>query len=248
ASLDATQDGDNIFKSQSTTMPNVDIPQGMDTEGHTSGSRESRMEHTFELMDDIPPKPHDLPLTGVLNLENAKDAQAVEILKLKQVASLDNDLDEEDASKQERIKDKTARMIRESDFDKLHDDMQDAQEEIVNTATDGVSTVSTLVTTAGVTISTVEPRTPPTTITVFDDKDVTMAIAKTLIKMKEQKAKEKGVAFREEEETPRITTTRSITTLQPLLAIDPKDKGKGVLVEKESDPSVKVKRSNQGDA
>ncbi|GKG19999.1 hypothetical protein Tco_0379800, partial [Tanacetum coccineum] len=62
--------------------------------------------------------------------------------KYRQVASLDNDLDEEDASKQERIKDKTARMIRESDFDKLHDDMQDAQKEIVNAATDGVSIIS----------------------------------------------------------------------------------------------------------
>ncbi|GJV47734.1 hypothetical protein Tco_1437946 [Tanacetum coccineum] len=46
-----------------------------------------------------------------------------------------------------------------------------------------------------VTISTVEPRTPPTTTTVFDDEDVTMAMAQTLIKMKEQKAKEKGVAI-----------------------------------------------------
>ncbi|GJX52407.1 hypothetical protein Tco_0280776, partial [Tanacetum coccineum] len=70
-------------------MPNVDIPQGMDTggsprhqetigdalaqtrservfekpnepplpEGHTSGSGEGSMEHTFELMDTIPPTP-----------------------------------------------------------------------------------------------------------------------------------------------------------------------------------------------
>ncbi|GJZ67001.1 hypothetical protein Tco_0630241 [Tanacetum coccineum] len=33
ASLDAAQDSDNIFKTQSTAMPNVDIPQGMDTGG-----------------------------------------------------------------------------------------------------------------------------------------------------------------------------------------------------------------------
>ncbi|GJR36011.1 hypothetical protein Tco_1211695 [Tanacetum coccineum] len=75
-----------------------------------------------------------------------------------------------------------------------------------------------------------------------------MAMAQTLIKMKEQKAKEKGVAFREEEEAPRITSTRSITTLQPLPTIDPKVKGKSVLVEEESDPSVKVKRSDQRDS
>ncbi|GJX07247.1 hypothetical protein Tco_0195179 [Tanacetum coccineum] len=67
------------------------------------------MEHTFELMDIIPPTPHDSPLLGgytpgsyegrlkleelmvmctklskqVLDLEKEKDAQAVKILKLK---------------------------------------------------------------------------------------------------------------------------------------------------------------------
>ncbi|GKE09181.1 hypothetical protein Tco_1412732 [Tanacetum coccineum] len=258
------------------------------SEGHTSGSGEGRMEHTFELTKSVPPTPHDSPLTGgytprsdegrlklqdlmvfctklskqVLDLENAKGAQVVEILKLKQrvkklerqrkssishprrrkyrqVESSDDDLDEEDASKQGRIKDKIMRMFKENDFDELHND---TQEETVDATTNGVSTVSVPVTTAGVTISTAEPRTPPITTTVFDDEDVTMAMAQTLIKMKEQKAKEKGVAFSEEEETPKLTTTRSITTLQPLSAIDPKDKGKGVLVEEEPDPSVKVKR------
>ncbi|GJY91659.1 hypothetical protein Tco_0507441 [Tanacetum coccineum] len=33
ASLDAAQDSDNIIRTQTTTMPNVDIPQGMDTGG-----------------------------------------------------------------------------------------------------------------------------------------------------------------------------------------------------------------------
>ncbi|GKC05686.1 hypothetical protein Tco_0997296 [Tanacetum coccineum] len=67
-------------------------------------------------------------------------------------------------------------------------------------------------------------RTPPTTTTVFDDEDVTMAMAQTLIKMKEEKAKEKGVAFKDVEDSSR--PVRSITTLQPLPSIDPKDKGK----------------------
>nr|GEW83599.1 putative reverse transcriptase domain-containing protein [Tanacetum cinerariifolium] len=34
------------------------------SEGHTSGSREGRMEHTFKLTDTIQPIPHDSPLTG----------------------------------------------------------------------------------------------------------------------------------------------------------------------------------------
>nr|GEV94979.1 hypothetical protein [Tanacetum cinerariifolium] len=51
----------------------------------------------------------------------------------------------------------------------------------------------------------------------------------------------KGVAFRDVKKTPRLI--RSTTTLQPLPSIDPKDKGKGVLVKEEL---VKVKRRDQG--
>ncbi|GJT58137.1 hypothetical protein Tco_0993191, partial [Tanacetum coccineum] len=96
ASLVAAHDNDNILKTQSTTMSNVDIPQGMDTggsprrqetiggtpaqtrfervleksnephlpKGHTSGSKECRMEHNFELMENVPHTPHDSPLLG----------------------------------------------------------------------------------------------------------------------------------------------------------------------------------------
>ncbi|GKF95579.1 hypothetical protein Tco_0288314, partial [Tanacetum coccineum] len=59
--------------------------------------------------------------------------------------------------------------------------------------------------------------------------------------MRSEKAKEKEVAFRDVEETPRLI--RSTTTLQPLLTLDPKDKGKGVLVKEEH---VIVKRRDQG--
>ncbi|GJV33701.1 hypothetical protein Tco_1394101 [Tanacetum coccineum] len=176
----------------------------------------------------------------VLDLEKEKDAQAVEILRLKKrvkrlerqrksstsqpkrrkyrhVESSDDDLDEEDASKQERKNDKSNHMLHESDFDGFDD-------ETVDDATTGVSTASAPVTTAGVAISTAEPRTPPTITTVFDDEDVTMAMAQTLIKIKEEKAKEKGVAFKDVKDSSR--PVRSITTLQPLPSIDLKDKGK----------------------
>ncbi|GKD83378.1 hypothetical protein Tco_1350217, partial [Tanacetum coccineum] len=236
--------------------------------GHTSRSGEGSTEHTFELMDTVPPTPHDSPLTGgyttrsdegrmklkelmaictklskqVLDLEKEKDAQAVEILKLKQrvkklerkrkssisyprrriymqVESSDDDLDEGDASKQRR------------------------EREIVHTTTTRVSAVSAPVTTTGVAISTAEPRTPPTTAaTALIDEDLT--IAQTLIKMKEDIAKEKGVAIKDVEDSPR--PIRSITTLQPLPTIDPKYKVKGVLVEEEPEKPEKVKTRDQG--
>ncbi|GKE30679.1 hypothetical protein Tco_1446063, partial [Tanacetum coccineum] len=65
----------------------------------------------------------------------------------------------------------------------------------------------------------------------------------TLIKIKEEKAKEKGVVIKDVEDSSRLV--RSITTLQPLPTIDPKDKGKGILQETES--VDKTKKKVQGD-
>ncbi|GJY11840.1 hypothetical protein Tco_0381149 [Tanacetum coccineum] len=316
----ADEDSDNIFKTQSTAMLNVDIPQGIDTggsprrqetmggtpaqtrservleqpnepplsESHTSGSGEGMMEQTFELTDNVPSTPNDSPLTGgyipgsdegrmkldelitlctklskqVLDLEKEKDDQAVEILYLKkrvkklerkrkssishprrkkyrQVETFSNDgLDEEDASKQGRRSDKIKPMFTDKDFEELDDHKENVEEETFDAATSRVST-------AAVTISTAKPRTPPSSTSVFDDEDVTMAMAQTLIKMKEHKAKEKGVAITDvEDSSSTIRPVRSIITLQPLPTIDPKDKGKGVLVKEEP---VKIKKKDQGD-
>ncbi|GJV09376.1 reverse transcriptase domain-containing protein [Tanacetum coccineum] len=52
--------------------------------------------------------------------------------------------------------------------------------------------------------------------------------------------KEKGVAIKDVEDSSR--PIRLITTLQPLPTIDPKDKGKGVLVEEEPEKLDKVKK------
>nr|GEV10557.1 reverse transcriptase domain-containing protein [Tanacetum cinerariifolium] len=85
------------------------------------------------------------------------------------------------------------------------------------------------VSTARPEVSVATPSTPPTTTTIFGDEYLT--IAQTLIKMRSEKAKEKGVAFRYVKEPPRLT--RSTTTLEPLPTIDLKDKCKGVLVKEE---------------
>ncbi|GJY67517.1 hypothetical protein Tco_0469755 [Tanacetum coccineum] len=113
------------------------------------------------------------------------------------------------------------------------------KELVVNTAGEGVSTAS-----VSETVSTAAQRTPPTTTTVFDDEDVTIAMAQTLIKIKEEKAKEKGVVIKNVEDSSR--PVRSITTLQPLLTINPKDKGKGIL--QETIYVEKTKEKVQGDA
>nr|GEV49587.1 hypothetical protein [Tanacetum cinerariifolium] len=91
-------------------------------------------------------------------------------------------------------------------------------------------------------VSTATPSTPLTTTTIFGNEDLT--IAQTLIKLRSDKAKEKGVAFRDVEEPPRLT--RSTITLQPLPTIHPKYKGKGVLVKEEPKKLEKVKRRDRG--
>nr|GEW03543.1 uncharacterized mitochondrial protein AtMg00810-like [Tanacetum cinerariifolium] len=73
ASLEAAQDSDNIIKTQTMAMPNVDIPYGIDTGGsprsqetmggHTSGSEDGKLEDNIKLTDTVP-TPHDSPLTG----------------------------------------------------------------------------------------------------------------------------------------------------------------------------------------
>ncbi|GKE96484.1 hypothetical protein Tco_1581339, partial [Tanacetum coccineum] len=83
------------------------------SEGHTSGSREGRMEHQFELMANVPITLYDSPLPG--GCTSGSDEGSLKLQELmtmctklsKQVASLDDDLIEEDASKQGRSNDKT---------------------------------------------------------------------------------------------------------------------------------------------
>ncbi|GKB91584.1 hypothetical protein Tco_0963856 [Tanacetum coccineum] len=177
-------------------------------EGHTFGSGEGSMEHTFELMDNVPPTPHDLPLSGGYTPGSDEGR-----LKLKELMAI---LKSQEIRKKEEVKHLTPNkedIQADSDFDVLDDDMEDVEGETVHTTTIGVSAVSAPVTTTGVAISTAQPRTPPTTAaTAFIDEDLT--IAQTLIKMKEEKVKEKGVAIKDVEDSPK--PIRSINTLQLL--------------------------------
>ncbi|GJX84644.1 hypothetical protein Tco_0335418 [Tanacetum coccineum] len=122
--------------------------------------------------------------------------------------------------------------------EELVEELVSAVPKIVSTARPELSTARPDVNVARQKDSAVEPRTPPTTTSIFDDEDITMA--QTLIKMKEEKAKEKGVSIKDIEDSSR--PERSILTLKPLLTIDPKDKGKSVLEEPE--PAKKMTRSD----
>ncbi|GJZ25876.1 putative ribonuclease H-like domain-containing protein [Tanacetum coccineum] len=104
-----------------------------------------------------------------------------------------------------------------------------------------ITTASAPITIVGVSVSTAEPSTPPTTTTVIEDEDLT--IAQTLLKMRseksKEKAKEKGVSSETATRPTRGVTmqepseTASIPIVPPQQQLDPKDKGKGKMVEQE---------------
>ncbi|GJZ90541.1 hypothetical protein Tco_0662468 [Tanacetum coccineum] len=205
--------------------------------GHTSRSREGRMAHTFKLMDYYINLHPMIPLQEVLDLEKEKDTQAVE--------SSNDDLDVKDASKQGRKSDKT-RMFKDGNFDRLDDDMENVKGETVYAATSGVSTTGALVSTARPIVSIAGPSTSVagTSTGILEDEMVTMA--DTLIAIRQTRTRP---SYLPRPTSVVITDTeqeqRRLTTPPPSQPSDTRDKGKGIMIE--PDPSVKIKRSDQGD-
>ncbi|GKE19512.1 hypothetical protein Tco_1427089, partial [Tanacetum coccineum] len=81
--------------------------------------------------------------------------------------------------------------------------------------------------------------------TIFRDDET---IAQFVVTMSQNKTKQKGFEIKEIKDTdrPRTTTERSIITLKPLLKIDPKDKGKKVLEEKDKS-DAELEGVNEGE-
>ncbi|GJT15955.1 hypothetical protein Tco_0874661 [Tanacetum coccineum] len=242
-------------------------------EVNTSRRGEDNMEYHDDLTDFVPPIPHASPLSGgntpgsdegrmeliqelmetctsltkrVLALEEAKTTQdRRRLFKVRVETSTDKSLGD-DASKQGRNDDKIEELnlTDGADIEVIVEDKGSGEKG--GSTADQVSTARPEVSVASVpvNVSAATPSPPPTTTTIFSDEDLT--IAKTLVKMRSEKAKEKekGVVLIDEEEPPSLN--RSTTTLQPLPTIDLKDKGKGVLVEEEPEKPEKVKRRDQG--
>ncbi|GKA35427.1 putative ribonuclease H-like domain-containing protein, partial [Tanacetum coccineum] len=213
----------------------------------------------------------------VLDLDNVKNAQALEIQKLmKGVKKLEKSSakkslgNQEDASKQGR---------NEIDQDEGISWFQEDSETQgrygydigVNTAStsittssinitivEPVTTASAPITTTSVSVSTAEPSTPPTitiTTTVIEDED--LIIAQTLMKMtsekSKEKSKEKGVSIDTATRLARgvIVKEASETATRPTVPppqIDPKDKGKGIIQEPKKPVKVKGKDQIEYDA
>ncbi|GJZ13265.1 hypothetical protein Tco_0548495 [Tanacetum coccineum] len=257
ASLDAEQDSGNIIRTQSMSTLNETIPQGT-----SSGSGPRRQD---TILGDKPTQ------TRVLSLENVKTAQDLEITSLKKsvkklekkkkartpqlkrrlfkvrIESFANKSlgDQEDASKQ-------GRNIAESDQDEEISFVQEDAETQGRYDQDiDVTTISAPITTTGVSVSTVEPSTPPTTTTVIKDDDLT--IAQTLMKMRSEKSKEKAKerGSKENSSEPATRLTKGVTMQEPSESRirkpvprsqhDLKDKGKAKMIE----PEKPLKKKDQ---
>ncbi|GJZ73774.1 hypothetical protein Tco_0637920 [Tanacetum coccineum] len=168
-------------------------------------------------------------------------------------------LGEEDASKQESNLKQGKQIFEESDFDDegfdadIHHAIKDVEgdaeqvisaaadevstSDAVNTAGTKVNTASAPVTNAGISVTTAEPSTPPpTTTTIIEDEDI--AIAQTLVKMRSEKSKERGVVMKE----PSETATRLIV---PPQQHDLKDK---VQLQAELEEEERLAKQREEDA
>ncbi|GJY83393.1 hypothetical protein Tco_0496769, partial [Tanacetum coccineum] len=186
-SLNVEQGSGNIIRTQSTATLNEPIPHG-------TGSSSGLMRQDTILRD----RPAQ---TRVLDLENVKDAQALEIQKWKKrVKNLES-------NKKSRTPQLKRRLFKDSETQGRygHDIGVNTASTSITTASinittaEPVTTASAPITTAGVSISIVEPSTPPTTKTtkiLIKDEDLT--IAQTLMNMK--KLDEEARLEREREE------------------------------------------------
>nr|GEZ33443.1 hypothetical protein [Tanacetum cinerariifolium] len=178
--------------------------------GHTVRSGEERMKQETNLMDFVPPTPHDLPLSGGHTpVSNEGRPNLLELMNIcTKLSNMVLALEE-------------AKTTQYNVITRLKLRVKRLKKKRKGSGEKGGSTVDQ-VSTARQEVSTATPPTLPITTTIFSNEDLT--IAQTLIKMRSKKAKEKGVAFKDVEEPPRLT--RSTTTLQPLPTIDKRQREK----------------------
>ncbi|GKE70429.1 hypothetical protein Tco_1528501, partial [Tanacetum coccineum] len=265
SSLEAEQESGNIHKTRSTATLNELYPQGTssgsgprcqdttlgDTDAQTSG--EDNMEHQDDLMDFIPPTPHDSPLSGghtprsdegipninelmaictnlsnrILALKTSKTAQDLVINKLKKKVKR---LEKKQRERTPRMKLFKIGTSRRTSLDK-----ENVAKQGRNLKTrpmfeegyfdDDFYDIDDMVNEA---MENIEGDTVNTATTGVSAASASVTTAS------KDKEKGKGVAFRAaQEESAR--PTRILPT------IDPKDKGKGIMQEPEKPPKNPIK-------
>ncbi|GJZ95929.1 putative ribonuclease H-like domain-containing protein [Tanacetum coccineum] len=231
--------------SYDSPLPGVNTPE----------SDEERIKHQ-DLIDFVPPTPHDSPLSGghtpgsdeameILNLKKRvkkleKKAKSSipppKRILYKQIASSNDSLGEENASKHGMKSDKTKPMFDDSDFAEL--DVDDAMENVEGDAEKGgstaeqITTARDIVNTASIDFnvagySNVSVAGPSTSIAGDIFEYEMMNIANTLVAIRSTRPRTTSVIIHDVEEEPRRSTTTQTTKPSS------KDKGKAIMFERE---------------
>ncbi|GJX38790.1 putative ribonuclease H-like domain-containing protein [Tanacetum coccineum] len=206
------------------------------SEGHTSRSGEGSMEYHFELTDNVPPTPYDSPLSGGNTpgsdegrMELIKELMKTYTLLTKRVLAL-----EEAKTAQDRVINRLKLRVKRLEKKRKARTPQPMKRRLfkgrVETSTD--TSLGEDASKQGRSSDKTKPMFKDNDFDVLDAEQITTTgpshvstadqVSTARPEMKEVKAKEKGVEFRNVEEASR--PVRSITTLQPLPKIDPKDK------------------------
>nr|GEX61559.1 uncharacterized mitochondrial protein AtMg00810-like [Tanacetum cinerariifolium] len=262
SSLKAEQNSGNIHKTQSMATLNEPIPQGT---GTCSGPR---CQDT--ILGDIPAQtrrePRGWKRGKSQELHTSRGEESQEVGKEEKVKN-STPQEEEDASNQGK---NIADFDQNEGISFIQKDAETqgryghgievntASTSITTTSinittAEPVTTVGAPVTTAGVSVSTAEPSTPPPiTTTGTEDKD--LITAQTLMKMRSEKSKEKSKERGSKEKSSETATrptrrvimkeasdTTTRLTIPPQQQLNPKDKGKGKMVE----PKKPLKKKDQ---
>ncbi|GJX90258.1 hypothetical protein Tco_0343584 [Tanacetum coccineum] len=203
---------------------------------NTSGSGEDSMKHQDDLMDFVPPTPHDSPLLGGHTpgsdegRPNINELVAIYTNLSNNVLALEQSKTAQDLR---RKSDKKKPMFKDSDFDVLDDAMKNVEggntAEQITTAGDTLNTASINVSVAGPSIS--------TTGDIFEDEMTTTA--DTLMAIRITIPRTTSVVICNVEEEPRRAT--------PVPTVQSQDKGKGKMVEPEPTPKNPRKAQIQMD-
>ncbi|GJT01451.1 hypothetical protein Tco_0822620 [Tanacetum coccineum] len=188
----------------------------------------------------------------VLALENIKITQDLKFTNLKKRVKK---LEKKKKSRTPQLKRRLFKVRIESSAEKSLGDQEDASKQGRNEINqdegiswfqeDAMTQGSTPVATAGVSISTAEPSTPPTTTTTFiEDEDLT--ITQTLMKMR--KASETATRPIVPPQQRPIVPPQQRPIVPPQQQLDPKDKGKGIMQEPKKPVKVKGKDQIKYDA
>ncbi|GJT55732.1 hypothetical protein Tco_0990786 [Tanacetum coccineum] len=291
-SLDAEQGSGNINRTQSTAIPNVPFPQGISS-GGSPKCQEAMGDTIAQTRSERVSTPsYDSPLLGVntpgsdeerielkefmdmctklsdrvLDLENVKDAQALEIKKLKKRVKK---LEKKKKSRTPQLKRRLFKVRIESSAEKSFGDHEDASKQGRNeinqdegiswfqedAETQGkyghdtkINNASTLITTASFNITTAEPvitasaPVASTSVSVSTAKPSTPPTTTTFIEDEDLTIAQTLMKMRKASET----TTRPI--VPPQQELDLKDKGKGIMQEPEKPVKVKGKDQIEYDA